>query len=100
MGQVKELNDIQIFLTDVICLIIDEVRAHPGETKTIVLDILKGLIEEKIRNEGVAAFTGLSNIGEEAKNAGVEGWLQFAIEALGNIVPRVIDSITKEIPKV
>lgn len=99
MGEIKELAEIEVFIVDVVCLIIKEVRSHQGETKTIVLDILKELISEKIRSEGVTAFTGLSNIPEEVKNAGVDGWLGFAISALGDIVPKIIDAVTCELPK-
>ena len=97
MGEIKELAEIEVFVADITCLIIREVRQHIGKPKDIIIDILKGLIEKKIRDEGVAAFSGLGNIPEELKNAGADGWLGFAITALGDLVPKIIDAITVDV---
>ena len=94
MAEVKEIQEIEVFIISLTCLIIKEIRQHQGKPADIVKDIMLGIVSEKIRNEGVAAFSGLTNIPEEVKNAGVDGWINFAITSLMSAIPAIISAVT------
>ena len=62
----------------------------------IVKDILVGIVSDKMRSEGIAAFSGLSNIPAEVKGAGIDGWVDFAISLIATAMPALIDAVNSQ----
>jgi hypothetical protein len=94
MAELKEIKEIATFTVDLVCLIVKEVRQHKGKALDIVREILVGIVSEKIRTEGIAAFSGLANIPAEVKAAGIEGWIDFGIVIIANALPALIAAFT------
>jgi dihydrodipicolinate synthase/N-acetylneuraminate lyase len=98
MAEMKELKELEVFLVDSVCLIIKELKEHTGKPVEAVRDVLMGLIAEKMRTEGVAAFTGLSNLSAEFKLAGIEGWVDFAANFVSTAVPAISEAMKPAAP--
>ncbi len=90
----KELQELETFLVSVSCLVIKEIKNHPGKSQDQLRDILLGLVGEKLRNEAVAALTGLQNLPAEFKEAKFENWIDFVINSVVAAIPAYTEALS------
>ena len=96
MAELKELGELEVFLKDLIVLIIKEARQHSGKPADAVKDILMGLVQEQLRTEAIAAFSGLQNLPAEFAAGDVGSWITFGINTIMG-VPEVIEAFTAQV---
>lgn len=94
MAELKEIKEIENYIVEAVCTIIKEVRQHKGKPTEIIKEIILGLATTEMRTKAIAAFSGIQNIPEEVKNAGVDGWIDMAIELVIKAIPEIIDAVT------
>lgn len=96
MAEVKELNELMLFVKDVALLIIKEARTHKGAPADAVKDIILGLVKDNMRQELVDAFMGLGELPAEVVAADVATWIGFAINQV-MVIPEIVAAFTEPV---